>query len=83
MGFEPTTNGTTNHYSNQLSYSHRFKVMQNYGFLDNLEKYFHIFICSYIHILGYSLKMNLLPLYLISLLRDVQLMNQLSKDMKI
>ncbi len=24
MGFEPTTNGTTIRYSNQLSYSHRF-----------------------------------------------------------
>ncbi len=23
MGFEPTTNGTTNHYSNRLSYIHR------------------------------------------------------------
>ncbi len=67
MGFEPTTNGTTNHYSNQLSYSHRFKVMQNYGFLDNLEKYFHIFICSYIHILGWCLKMRLLPHVLFSL----------------
>lgn len=67
MGFEPTTNGTTNHYSNQLSYSHRFKVMQNYGFLDNLEKYFHIFICSCIHILGWCLKMRLLPHVLFSL----------------
>ena len=53
MGFEPTTNGTTNHYSNQLSYSHRDKAMQNYGILNNLEKYFHIFIYSYIHILGW------------------------------
>ena len=26
MGLEPTTLGTTNQYSNQLSYSHRFFV---------------------------------------------------------
>jgi hypothetical protein len=25
MGFEPTTNGTTIRYSNQLSYIHRFR----------------------------------------------------------
>lgn len=25
MGLEPTTNGTTNRYSNQLSYNHREK----------------------------------------------------------
>ena len=24
MGFEPTTNGTTNHYSNRLSYIHHY-----------------------------------------------------------
>jgi len=41
--------------------------MQNYGILDNLEKYFHIFICSYIHILGWCLKMRLLPHVLFSL----------------
>lgn len=30
MGFEPTTNGTTIHYSNQLSYSHRLITLQKY-----------------------------------------------------
>ena len=65
MGFEPTTNGTTNHYSNQLSYSHRFKVMQNYGFLVNCTR--KIFTCSHVHIFicshrgVYCLKMKLLP----------------------
>ena len=31
MGLEPTTLGTTNQYSNQLSYSHRFLVWQKYN----------------------------------------------------
>lgn len=35
MGFEPTTNGTTNRYSNRLSYKHHFRV-QRYC---NLSKY--------------------------------------------
>ena len=40
-----------------------------------------VFRCAqhYVHILGYCLKMKFLPLYLISLVRDVQL----PKDMKI
>lgn len=65
MGFEPTTNGTTNHYSNQLSYSHRFKVMQNYGVLVNWTR--KIFTCSHVHMFicshrgVYCLKMKLLP----------------------
>lgn len=30
MGFEPTTPGTTNQCSNQLSYSHRFTKWDNF-----------------------------------------------------
>ena len=29
MGFEPTTSGTTNRYSNQLSYSHRINCRKS------------------------------------------------------
>jgi hypothetical protein len=36
MGFEPTTNGTTNHYSNQLSYNHRLGC--EYSILEIISK---------------------------------------------
>lgn len=40
MGLEPTTNGTTNRYSNQLSYSHREKWRKfNLNYFVKKEKY--------------------------------------------
>ena len=43
MGFEPTTNGTTNHYSNRLSYIHRF-VPANIGLFFELDKIKMLFL---------------------------------------
>lgn len=40
MGFEPTTNGTTIRYSNQLSYSHRFGGRKNNQAHQNSELFF-------------------------------------------
>ncbi len=37
MGFEPTTNGTTNHYSNRLSYIHHISGA-NIGLFFELDK---------------------------------------------
>ena len=37
MGFEPTTNGTTNHYSNRLSYIHHISGA-NIGRFFELDK---------------------------------------------
>lgn len=37
MGFEPTTNGTTNHYSNRLSYIHHISGA-NIGLFFEIDK---------------------------------------------
>jgi hypothetical protein len=42
MGFEPTTNGTTNHYSNRLSYTHREFECKDKTFFSK-EKQFCLF----------------------------------------
>lgn len=46
MGLEPTTLGTTNQYSNQLSYSHRvfFLMSQKYDFSHSLQIFFSMFL---------------------------------------
>jgi hypothetical protein len=45
MGFEPTTNGTTIRYSNQLSYSHRLriaKINNLFYFVSDTEDFYRI-----------------------------------------
>jgi hypothetical protein len=38
MGLEPTTLGTTNQYSNQLSYNHRvFSTLQKYNLKQSIQ----------------------------------------------
>lgn len=45
MGFEPTTNGTTNHYSNRLSYIHRLSPA-NIGLFFELDKRKMLFLLT-------------------------------------
>lgn len=62
MGLEPTTLGTTNQYSNQLSYAHRF-VSTKVKIFGQLSRKFMLKItCCFYHLKS-VVKNLLLPLY--------------------